>query len=175
MKVYLLHGFNVKDGGKNTIDHLIEPLTNAGHEVVEIDYGRLLRVRVRLLNEPIARVIAATVTPGSILIGHSNGATLAWMAAKFGAPVSKIFLINPALDRDAELPGVPVVCYHSPSDKVTWLAKFIPGSPWGSAGRNGLIGSINYNLEAIVGDEVGHSDALWNPLFHSHLVGLING
>ena len=175
MKIYLIHGFNVADGGRNTTDRLAIPLTSAGHKVVELDYGHWHRLRVRLANKPLAKLIAAMAEPGSVLIGHSNGACLAQMAAIAGAQISRMVLINPALDAAAALPpDIRCDVYHSPSDRVVELAKWIPWSPWGNMGRIGSTGNgINHDLEKITGNEIGHSGAFSEPLFLDHLVDLL--
>lgn len=173
MTIYLLHGYNVRDGGANTTDNLVVPLRAAGHQVVELDYGWWGRLKVRLASKSLAMVIAKMAEPGSIIIGHSNGGTLAYRAARLGAEVERIILINPALNHAAPLPLPRVDCYHSPNDRVVELARWIPGSLWGNAGRVGLQGAINHNLEHITGQKIGHSDALKSPKFSAHLVRLL--
>lgn len=175
MTIYLLHGYNVRDGGANTTDNLVEPLRAAGHQVVELDYGWWGRLKVRVASKSLAMVIAKMAEPGSVIIGHSNGATLAYRAARLGAEVSRIILINPALNRTAPLPQPfpRVDCYHSPNDRVVEIARWIPGSLWGNAGRLGLQGATNHNLEQITGQKTGHSSALKSAKFSAHLVQLL--
>ena len=176
MKIYEIHGFNVNDGGRGTTDKLSTPLTLAGHEVVELDYGNWNRLRVRLANKPLAKIIADMADPGSVLIGHSNGACIAHMAAMFGAKISRMILINPALNSDSKMPdGIRCDVYHSPHDQIVELSRWIPWSPWGNMGRIGSTkGGINHNLEDITGSEMGHSTAFNEPLFIDHLVRLLD-
>ena len=175
MKIYLLHGFNVSDGGKGSIDKIIKPLQSVGHEIVELDYGNWNRLRVRLANKPLANIIAKLVEPGSVLIGHSNGACIAQMAAMAGARINQLILINPALDSDSPMPnGIRCDVCYSPDDKVVELSRWIPWSPWGNMGRVGSTsGGINHNLEDITGNEIGHSSAFSEPLFHHHLINAV--
>ena len=175
MKIYLIHGFNVSDGGERTTDQLIEPLTLAGHEVVELDYGHWHRLRVRLANKPLSKIIAAMAEPDSVLIGHSNGGCLAQMAAMAGAKIKRMVLINPALNSDIVMPAnIRCDIYYSPHDRVVELSRWIPWSPWGNMGRVGsTLGGINHDLEQITGTRVGHSTALSDSRFQDHLVGLL--
>jgi len=161
MKYYSFHGFNISDGGANTIGrlHPYLPLT-------DINYGWTWRLRVRLCNDCISSAIVNVVDNGSIAIAHSNGCLIASKAAKLGAPFSKLILINPALDTDYEFPsGIPVDVYYSPKDRATLLARFIPFSRWGAMGRYGYDGDndndnelvTNFNSEELFGS-VSHSD-----------------
>ena len=175
---YLLHGFNVRDSGKSTTDQLIQPLQDNGHLTIDLDYGFWLLARVRLCNAPLAAVIARMAMPNCALIGHSNGCTIAWLAAQAGAPAERLILINPALDSNAAFPSLigRIDVYYSPSDRPTWLAQWLPGNPWGAMGHTGYLGKdprvTSHNLENILFRHVGHSDALHEPAFHNHLIGL---
>lgn len=150
---YLFHGFNVEDGGADTSDKLIPYAEAAGYKVIDIDTGFMQRIRVRLCNDRLARVVARLVKPGSIAIGHSNGCALIHLATMHGAPFSQVAYINPALDRDLA-PGPQVEkfhVWHSPSDPWVKLAQFIPFTIWGDMGAVGYQGKdprgINHNKE----------------------------
>lgn len=162
--VYLLHGFNVKDGGAGSTGKLRAGLERAGHTVKEIKYGWFQRVRVRMCNSSIARVLASMADKDSILIAHSNGCAIAYAAAKFGAPFRHVFLINPALDAKLEIPHVEKVhVFYALSDPWTKLARWIPWSPWGRQGAVGFTGTARAGkykqteLDELAGEEVGHS------------------
>lgn len=95
-----------------------------------------------------------------------------------GAPAERLILINPALDSNAAFPSLigRIDVYYSPSDRPTWLAQWLPGNPWGAMGHTGYLGKdprvTSHNLENILFRHVGHSDALHEPAFHNHLIGL---
>ena len=137
------------------------------------------RVRVRLCNTSVARVLADMADDDSIVIAHSNGCAIAYKAALYGAPFKHAILINPALDADKEIPNVRkvTVCY-APSDPWTRLARFIPLSDWGRQGQIGFTGQAvhgkywQYNLDKVCGTEVHHSGAFDH---HAKLLTLITG
>ena len=162
--VYLIHGFNVRDGGKNTTGTLRNQIEEAGHTVEEIHYGFFHRWRVRWCNRGVARAVSSMARKDSYVIAHSNGAAIVYLAAKFGAPFKHVFLINPALNSKLEIPNVEKVdVFYSESDFWTGLAKFIPASLWGSQGRVGYKGEdeegrySQTELDKLAGREVGHS------------------
>lgn len=180
-KYYLLHGFNVKDGGAATTGSLRPALEAAGHEVVELRYGWMGRMRVRLCNESLARALADLVEEGSNLIAHSNGAAIAYLACKHGAKFDKVFLINPALDAEKEMLNIRKVhVFHSLSDPWTRLARWIPFSPWGRQGAIGYTGVDLDNkyrhteLDRLTGEKTGHS-GIFKSTLRSKLTNIILG
>jgi len=179
---YLLHGFNVKDGGLATTGSLRNKLEDAGHTVREIKYGWMGRVKVRLCNKSLARAIADMAEPDSYLIAHSNGAAIAYWACEFGAPFKQVFLINPALDAEMEMPNVSKVrVFHALSDPWTKLARWIPFSVWGRQGAVGYTGldlDDRYHqteLDALTGEKVGHSGIFKTSALRSKLINIILG
>lgn len=162
---YLIHGFNVKDGGKANFEHLTRELKHRGHKVVSIDYGFMQRLRVRGCSGGVAKVIASLLPKDANVIAHSNGCALAYKAGKYGATYKNLFLINPALDRELEVDSADrVTVFYSPSDPWTRLARYIPFSDWGSQGRVGYTGGnpkyTNVNNDAMARHKTGHSDVL---------------
>jgi len=180
--VYLIHGFNVRDGGKSTTDHFHPLFAEAGYKVVELDYGFNWRLRVRLCSPGHAMLIAAMVKPNSIVVGHSNGCNIIYKAAQAGAVFRRAILINPALDADKTIKNAgSVQTWHSPDDPWTWVASFIPGSDWGDQGRVGYIGDnkrhVNFNNAHYFGDGMGHSEVLhdahrYRTIFEHAIAGL---
>ena len=162
MICYLVHGFNVKDGGKNTVDKLIPHLIDRGFECIELDYGFFNLARVRLCNRAVARTIAATVAPDSIAIGHSNGCAIIYRAALAGAMFRHVTLINPALDAAKSIEGADTVnVWYSTSDNAVRASRLLWRHTWGNQGR---IGHTNpdaryrqFNADLEFGDKVGHS------------------
>ena len=150
---YLVHGFNVSDGGEKTTDTLRPYAEQAGYRVVEFDYRHAGLLSVRLCDKKLAMAFSNLAEPGSIAIGHSNGCAIVHLAAQYGAQFDQVVYINPALNRDAELaPQVRAAhVWHSPSDKPVRLARWLPNHVWGKMGATGYTGEderyINYNKE----------------------------
>lgn len=170
--IYLIHGFNVKDGGAETVDTVRDHLEERGYRVEDIDYGYFQRLRVRLCNKSIARVLAHLVKPGSTCIAHSNGGALAYLACEFGAPFKNVVLVNPALDSKKVLAKQveKVQVWYSPHDKWTGLAKFIPKSIWGAQGRTGYTGHPDARYENIDQEEaIGRMKDEHSGIWHSEL------
>jgi len=145
--VYLIHGFNVKDSGKSTTDSIKPYMEELGFIVRELDYGYFHRVRVRLCNESVARMIAELVKPGSACIAHSNGGALVYLACEFGAPFEYVSLVNPALDSKLAISKKYVKhvdVWYSPRDPWVNLAQYIPWSIWGAQGKTGYTGKYDH-------------------------------
>jgi len=185
--VYLIHGFNVRDGGASTTDSIRPYLEAEGITVRELDYGYFFRGRVRLCNDSVARMIANLVKPGSTCIAHSNGGAIAWKACEYGAPFKNVILVNPALDSDKVIAEhvENVQVWYSPNDKWTRIAKYIPFSEWGEQGRTGYTGFSDARYtqfdesKLIENPNEGHS-GIWKTntnrhLFASKVVPLIKG
>ena len=180
--IYLIHGFNVTDGGKGTTGSLKNGLENAGHTVREIKYGWMGRIRVRLCNNGLAKALADMAEEDSIVVAHSNGCAIAYKAALYGAPFKQVFLINPALDADKEVPNVRKVhVFHALSDPWARLAKWIPYSIWGNQGQVGFTGEAEEGkykqteLDSLAGKAVGHSGIFGNWLLRAKLLKIITG
>ena len=91
------------------------------------------------LDRRIAEALSGFITPKDILVGHSNGATLAYLISK-RTKVKGAVLINAALETD-KLPQANFVhVYYNSGDIVTKLSKYLPCSPWGSMGGVGYKG-----------------------------------
>lgn len=153
-RAILVHGFNVHDGGKNTVAKLTPYLAAAGYDVRVFRYGWMGLVSVRLFNTRFAQMLADMVNSDDVLIGHSNGCCLLHLAAQKRARARKLVYINPALDRAAPLaPQVRALhVWHSPSDKPVAWARFLPDHPWGDMGAWGYQGRhdpriTNFNKE----------------------------
>jgi pimeloyl-ACP methyl ester carboxylesterase len=185
--VYLIHGFNVDDGGAGTTDSIRPYLEAEGITVRELDYGHFHRGRVRLCNDSVARMIATLVKPGSTCIGHSNGGTLAYLACEYGAQFKNVVLVNPALDSKKAIAKQveKVQVWYSPNDKWTKLAKYIPFSDWGAQGRTGYTGPLDdryqqFNEDLILGRHKDEHSGIWKTSANRHkftekVVPLIKG
>lgn len=153
-RAILVHGFNVRDGGRKTTGTLRPYLKAAGYDVREFRYGWLGLLSVRLFNQRFAELLADMVNPDDVLIGHSNGCCLLHLAAQKRARFAKAVYINPALDRGMPLaPQVRVLhVWHSPSDRPVAWARILPDHPWGDMGAVGYQGRhdpriTNFNKE----------------------------
>ena len=135
-------------------------------------------MRVRLCNKGLAHAISHLIQPDSTVIAHSNGAAIAYLAAKNGAPIKNLTLVNPALDKDVVFPGQleNIQVWFAPHDKWTGLAKYIPKSLWGNMGRIGYKGPLDarvtqYNQEEILGRfEDEHSGLFKSTLARKYFV-----
>jgi len=148
MKIVLIHGFNVKDGGANTVDRLAPGLIKAGHycEMDEADYGffNLWKVRFRK-HSAIVRIAKACET-ADVVIDHSNGANFENKALKLLDHHDKEYIVirlSPALNRKTSAANNVVHCsvFHTKTDFWVWLSGFIPFHPWGRQGQFGYKGS----------------------------------
>jgi len=169
MLVYLVHGFNVQDDGANTVGRLRPFFERAGCNVIELNYGYFNLLRVRLCNRSIARVIASSIEPDSIVVGHSNGCAIIYRAAKAGAKFRHATLINPALDDDKAIAGARTVdVWYSPTDKAVPLSRLLLFHTWGTQGRDGYNGPPKKNYRQFNADlefdaDVGHSGIFADP------------
>jgi len=140
--VILAHGYNDAGEGKGNVDLLIPSIEGLGLKPVEVNYGLTMRLGVRLCNKRMSSALSKLVPKGSIGIGHSNGATLLWLAANYGASFKRLILVNPALDSNVSIPKQleRVDVFYDPKDPWPSLARFIPFSPWGAMGTRGYNG-----------------------------------
>lgn len=188
-RAHVVHGFNVRDGGKATTDRLHPYLAGAGFEVVDEDYGWIGLLGVRLFNGPLARGIAdrailnsnAGVKP--VGIGHSNGCAILARAADLGAPFEALVLINPALDAERVIaPQVRQVhVYHSRHDAAVRTARWLRWHEWGDMGARGYQGPADARYKCFdCSDYIeGHSaifDKLeaWGPAIVANLLAALS-
>ena len=164
--VHLIHGINVSDPMGN-IGKLKPCFEEVGFKnVVVEDYGFLPFGLAWARNKSIARKLLKKMTPGDIVVAHSNGAAITYHLLEMGAQFSGVVLLNPALNHDLALTqGVEWVhVYFNENDHVVWLAKWIPAHIWGDQGRRGYTGNDprykNINTSKLAGALAGeeHSD-----------------
>lgn len=143
---HLIHGFNVCDGGRDTVGRLAPALRAAGWQVRMHDYGWTGPLRLRFRNEATVERLLPEIEPGDCLVGHSNGCLIAWQLADMGAPVDGVVCIQPALRRDTQW-SVPALCLYNPDDIAVrfgriWsrLASIVTWRwhGWGAAGAHGF-------------------------------------
>jgi hypothetical protein len=187
MRVHLLPGIHT--AAVSCVEGLIPYLTAGGFDVVWVDYGFILGIETKLVNPLIYRSVHPYIAKGDILIGHSNGAAIAYLEMQAGAPVVGCVFINGALEqRITRSVGVEFIdCYWNPGDDITEVAAIgqaigITSPVWGQMGHAGYIGTdpaiTNINCGASTGMPIvsGHSDfftlsklAVWGPYLVNRL------
>lgn len=167
MKVVLLHGFNVWDGGRGSVGKL-EPRLSHQHEVILFPYGRVINpLKVRSRNNLVARQLVK-INPDAI-IGHSNAAVIMYRAAQMGLQTKLLTFVQPALHYEAAFPDTAgrLVCLWNPNDWIVRMARmtnpiaiFQEGT-WGAAGARGMKHAHqNYNTAEGPFPAKGHS-TIW--------------
>jgi len=166
MKIVLIHGFNVRDGGKNTIDKLAPYLEAAGHEVErdEADYGHFGLFMVRLRKHSAVRRIVKALETADVVVDHSNGANYENKALELlhhHARRYQVIRLSPALNRKTSAAANVTACtvFHTRTDFWVWLSGFLPLHPWGRQGQLGYKGADERMHNRDFSDLVkGHSD-----------------
>lgn len=165
------------------MENLIPYLVAAGLQVTYIDYGYILGLETKLANPLVWRTMLPFVEPGSILVGHSNGAAICYDLMNAGARVKGCVFINGALDpritRAVDVSFIDVL--YNPGDTITEVAEIasvlgITDPSWGMMGHIGYWGtdpnihSINCGATPNMPVVSGHSDffephniARWGP------------
>lgn len=184
LTAHLLHGFNVNDGGQGSIDRLKPYLARGGMIPIDHDYGYFGLLDIRLFggNARVAKEVAASVLPGDIGIGHSNGCAILAAAAALGAPFAGLVFINAALDEDCVVSKHVkfVHVYFNDGDYAVWAAQvFKFKHPWGPMGRVGFKGEDPRYLNIDCSPDVqGHSDIFtkldkWGPYIVRQIRGAL--
>ncbi len=169
MKVVLVHGFNVRDGGKHSIDQLEPFIKETGHvvDVDEGDYGYfniwMIRFSRSKTRRRVIHRLANTFESADVIITHSNGANFTHQALDLLAPshnnTKLVIHISPALDTDAEIPQATKhqLVMHTPHDKAVKASSWLWFHPWGRMGAKGYTGSDNRNTNHKDKTVKGHS------------------
>ncbi|MCK5020027.1 MAG: hypothetical protein KAS32_23440 [Candidatus Peribacteraceae bacterium] len=150
--VRLVHGYNVNDGGLDTIGRLINPLKLMDYNPVMFVYGLIGLLSALFWNKKRAKKLKRITQPDDILIGHSNGCTIIARAIEQGLNNQHIIFIHPALDKGWTPPKSftgTIYVYHSENDMATELASWIPLVMWGDMGGGGATSGhpafVNYD------------------------------
>jgi hypothetical protein len=174
--IFLVHGFNVFDGGKGTIGKLQEPLEDLGFNVQLFSYGWVGLLGVRVLTESIARRLASLAKPGDIAVGHSNGANIINRAAwEFQAPFELLAYINPALDSDMPLARQVkrALVFYTSRDWVVKLTRILWAHDWGQMGATGYTGIFDRRYLNINTRAEGHSALFRDDTWLQHVAFLV--
>lgn len=147
MKIVIVHGFNVSDGGKGSIDRLApwlrEKYPGAFVDTDSADYGLHRLLKVRFFWRTAVKRIAATLNDADMVITHSNGANYTMKAIRKHVQNDKLHVIHisPALNRKQRLRKLvfrKMDTFHSDGDFWVKLAGWLPFHSWGPAGAKGI-------------------------------------
>ena len=163
MKIVLIHGFNVRDGGTRTVDQLAPTLEARGHTTDKdsADYGYHDLLKVRFNHTDAVNRIAGALDNADVAITHSNGANYVHQAMRKIGRSLKVFHISPALNSKVDIPAVVerMVVMHTRNDRAVKAAKWLLFHPWGAMGSRGYCGYdkrvVNLDFTHLV---TGHSD-----------------
>lgn len=165
MRIVLVHGFNVRDGGAKTVDRLAPYLHDAGHEVDidDADYGPFSLWDVRFRKHKAVVRIARALESADAVVSHSNGANYEHKALRLLPPEPKkrVVRLSPAVDVNTGV--APCVNYghvfHTRTDLAVWASRLLLFHPWGQQGRKGYLGNDRRVRNIDFSDIVkGHSD-----------------
>jgi pimeloyl-ACP methyl ester carboxylesterase len=172
--IHLIHG--IRTDPVSVVEGLIPYLKTVG-DVCYPDYGYLLELETSIVNPMIVGALQPYILEGDIIVGHSNGAAIAYELMNRGARVSGLVFINaalqPKLTRSVGTKWIDV--YFNEGDEITVAAQIaeqlhIVDPNWGECGHSGYQGTdpaiVNIDCGATPGMPVvsGHSD------FFSHLL-----
>lgn len=140
MRIVLIHGWRVRDGGKKSFSGLSAALEDLGHETVLVSYGyTLTKWGTAFKSRKFSKLISTRIREGDAVVAHSNGCRVAWDLSWNAPEIRRMVWLNPALDRGmAPAKTVErVLVIHNRSDLATRLARWIPYSSWGDMGARG--------------------------------------
>lgn len=141
IRVVFIHGIRTRKSNRN-MHKLAVAFRQAGFCVLVPSYGFFPALIIGLfawIDCRIAKTMSGLILDGDILVGHSNGATLAYMISKY-RKLRGAVLINAALETD-KLPEADFVhVYFNRNDIVALLSAIIPFHPWGAMGGIGYEG-----------------------------------
>lgn len=148
MKVVLIHGIHEPEGASNM--SVLWPWLQRHMPTTEValhSYGFMGFWKARWDNDRQARRLADVVDPGDVVVTHSNGAAITYLAVRdYGMRPAGVININPALDRWRTARVEWVETIHSKSDRAVWLSQWLPGHIWGDQGRVGYRGTYDNTL-----------------------------
>jgi len=181
MRVVLVHGFNVSDGGYRTVDGLSPVLKSRGHttDTDSADYGFHDLIKVRFSHKHAVNRIVQALDQADAVVTHSNGANYTMKALMRVSKPITVFHISPALNCKAHVPAVVkrMYIFHTRNDRAVKAAKWLLFHSWGSMGANGYKGfdSRVENLD-FTKRVLGHSDwfrGLNTPFFAGRIADLL--
>lgn len=166
MKIILIHGIHEKEGDTNM--SMLWPYLQRhlpDRQIHLHSYGFMGFWEARWDNKRQAKRLASVIEEGDVVVTHSNGAAITYMACcDHGARPAGVININPALDRKRTAPAKWVETIHSDGDRWVWLSQWLPWHIWGDQGKVGYRGgeknTVNYNASKFSGVMAykGHCD-----------------
>lgn len=141
-RIVLLHGAEFRRSSRGNMRRLAPAFRSLGFCIVVPTYGFLPAILLGLipwLDRRIADAMAGFILPGDILVGHSNGATLAYLISK-RVKLRGTVLINAALGSDKLPEALFTHVYYNAGDCITRLSAMIPFNIWGMMGGIGYTG-----------------------------------
>lgn len=144
-RVVLIHGVRVSSRNRN-LHKLAASFRSAGFCVVIARYGFVPAFLIGLfgwLDHRFADMVASFVEEDDILIGHSNGATLAYLISQ-KIRVKGVVMLNAALEPELAPAADFVHVYHNRGDWVVKLSGAIPFNIWGCMGNVGYTGNATH-------------------------------
>lgn len=146
-RVVMLHGIKGTEPDKN-IGKMAPAFRQCGFSVALPHYDSFNlwdMLTSKFIDSKLASILSTFIQPTDILLGHSNGAALAYLISK-KVHVQGCILINAALDTtkvpDARFTHV----YYNGGDMVCSLSSLLPFSPWGAMGNQGYTGRPRHDL-----------------------------
>lgn len=140
-RVVFIHGVRFS-GNDRSMHRLAASFREAGFCVVIPKYGYIPAFLIGIfswLDYRIAQSMSGFIQEDDILVGHSNGGTLAYMISKM-KKVRGVVLVNPALET-YDIPDAEFVhIYFNRGDCVAQWSAIIPFHPWGAMGGLGYEG-----------------------------------
>ena len=170
-RVLIVHGIHT-DEHTMWMRYFAAKFRHRGWDAEYWTYGYAYALLTRWQNPGRARKLASLIQPGDVVLGHSNGACLAWMAAEIGAPMRGAILLNPALDTDKVMAKQVewANLYANRGDEAVKLAGMFLAHPWGAQGRDGLtVADPRYKITFT--DDSRPAPMVWG---HSDIFSLAN-
>lgn len=163
MRIVLVHGFHVRDGGRRTVDQLAEKLRSRGHTVDtdSADYGFYSLFMVRFFGGKAVKRIRRALEDADAAITHSNGAHFTTRALRKITNKKIVVHLSPALNRKTKPPQSVFEqhVFFTRHDKPLKWASWLIAHPWGSMGAYGYTGNDGRVYNHDFTDQVkGHSD-----------------
>ncbi len=157
-RIIIVHGIHTNDHAA-WMTTIRDAFGAAGFDVLVWTYGYAYALLTRIQNPGRAKKLKALIGPDDIVLGHSNGCCLAWLAAQAGAQMAGAVFLNPALDRDKAMPEhVPWVnLYPNHADIAVEIALIFRKHPWGDQGQHGLAFNDRRYLTRFTDEEFGRA------------------
>lgn len=142
-RVVMIHGVKQKRKDRHALKRFLPAFVRAGFCVLVPKYGFIPALLVgvfKWIDNRIADSMSEFIRPDDIILGHSNGATLAYLISQ-KVKVRGVILVNAALGVD-KVPNAEFVhVYFNDGDWVAWASNFLPFHPWGAMGKYGYLGN----------------------------------